>query len=107
MIDSHTHWGPSVTMGIEVTTEELLRQAEQSGVSQIVIFPFPSMALADEGINERLLDEANRRKNFYSLLLYSRNDEAHSWGKGILRWEVALDAWDPGLFIQLPGFGRS
>ena len=64
MIDSHTHWGPSVTMGIEVTTEELLRQAEQSGVSQIVIFPFPSMALAEEGINERLLDEANRTKKF-------------------------------------------
>jgi len=51
-------------MGIEVTTEELLRQAEQSGVSQIVIFPFPSMALAEEGINERLLDEANRTKKF-------------------------------------------
>jgi uncharacterized protein len=64
MIDSHTHWGPSVTMGIEVTTEELLRQAEQSGVSQIVIFPFPSMALTDEGINERLLDEANKTKKF-------------------------------------------
>ena len=60
IIDSHTHWGPSVTMGIEVTTEELLGQAEQCNVSRIVIFPFPSMALADEKINERLLDEANR-----------------------------------------------
>ena len=64
IIDSHTHWGPSVTMGIEVTTEELLRQAEQCNVSRIVIFPFPSMALADEKINERLLDEANRVKKF-------------------------------------------
>jgi uncharacterized protein len=64
VIDSHTHWGPSVSMGTEVTTEELLRQAKQSGVSRIVIFPFPSMALADEEINERLLDEANRVKNF-------------------------------------------
>ena len=62
IINSHTHWGPSVTMGTEVTTEELLRQADQSGVSRIVIFPFPSMALADEEINERLLDEANRLK---------------------------------------------
>jgi len=60
IIDSHTHWGPSVTMGIEVTTEELLGQAEQCNVSRIVIFPFPSMALADEKINERLLDEASR-----------------------------------------------
>ena len=60
IIDSHTHWGPSVTMGTEVTTEELLKQANQNNVSRIVIFPFPSMALADEGINERLLNEAGR-----------------------------------------------
>jgi len=62
--DSHTQWGPSVSMGTEVTTQELLNQAEQSGVNQIVIFPFPSMALADERINERLLNEANRIKKF-------------------------------------------
>ena len=62
IIDSHTHWGPSLTMGTEVTTEELLRQAEESGVDRIVIFPFPSTALADEGINERLLDETSRIK---------------------------------------------
>jgi uncharacterized protein len=60
IIDSHTHWGPSLTMGTEVTTKELLRQAEQSGVNQIVIFPFPSTALADERINERLLEETHR-----------------------------------------------
>ncbi len=64
IIDSHTHWGPSVTMGTEVTTKELLGQAEQCGVSRIVIFPFPSMALADEEINERLLDEADRIRKF-------------------------------------------
>jgi predicted TIM-barrel fold metal-dependent hydrolase len=51
-------------MGTEVTTEELVRQAEQSYVSRIVIFPFPSTALADEKINERLLDEAKRFKKF-------------------------------------------
>jgi predicted TIM-barrel fold metal-dependent hydrolase len=64
IIDSHTHWGPSVSMGTEVTTEELLGQAEQSNVDRIVIFPFPSTALAHEEINERLLDEAKRIKNF-------------------------------------------
>jgi predicted TIM-barrel fold metal-dependent hydrolase len=64
IIDSHTHWGPSVSMGMGVTTEELLRQAEESGVNRIVIFPFPSMALADEKINERLLKEVNRTKIF-------------------------------------------
>jgi predicted TIM-barrel fold metal-dependent hydrolase len=64
IIDSHTHWGPSVIMGMEVTTAELLRQAEQSGVGRIVIFPFPSQALADEGINEQVLEEANRDHTF-------------------------------------------
>ncbi len=64
IIDSHTHWGPSLSMGTEVTTQELLGQAEENSVSRIVIFPFPSMALADEGINEKLLDEAKRIKKF-------------------------------------------
>ncbi len=51
-------------MGTEVTTKELLRQAEESGVSRIVVFPFPSTALADERVNQRLLDETNRTKKF-------------------------------------------
>ncbi len=64
IIDSHTHWGPSVSMGTEVTTQEILSQAQQSGVSRIVVFPFPSMALADEGINGRLVNEARRIREF-------------------------------------------
>jgi len=64
IIDSHTHWGPSVSLGIDVTTRELLRQAQQSGVDRIVIFPFPSQALADESINEQLLNEASRIPQF-------------------------------------------
>jgi predicted TIM-barrel fold metal-dependent hydrolase len=64
IIDSHTHWGPSLSMSTEVTTQELLKQAEESGVSRIVIFPFPSTALADEEVNERLLSEADRVKKF-------------------------------------------
>jgi hypothetical protein len=64
IIDSHTHWGPSLTMGTEVTTAELLRQAAQCTVDRIVIFPFPSMALANEKINEELLYEATRNEKF-------------------------------------------
>ena len=51
-------------MGTEVTTAELLRQAEQSGVGRIVIFPFPSQAIADEGINEQVLEEAAKNDTF-------------------------------------------
>ena len=82
IIDSHTHWGPSLTMGAEVTTEELLLQAEQSGVSRIVIFPFPSTALADEKINKRLLDEAHRIKNLIPYYYIPETIEPIPGGKG-------------------------
>lgn len=64
IIDSHTHWGPSVTLGVDVTTAELLGQARQSGVGRIVIFPFPSQALADEGVNDDVLVEAKKNDSF-------------------------------------------
>jgi hypothetical protein len=35
IIDSHTHWGPSITLGIEVTTDELLRGQVGTGAPQI------------------------------------------------------------------------
>jgi predicted TIM-barrel fold metal-dependent hydrolase len=71
-------------MGTEVTTEELLRQAEQSNVSRIVIFPFPSMALSDEGINERLLEEANRVKKFIPYYYIPETMKPIPDGKGFL-----------------------
>ncbi len=82
IIDSHTHWGPSSTMGTEVTTENLLRQAEESGVSRIVVFPFPSTALADEGINKRLLDETNRTKKFIPYYFIPETMKPIPEGKG-------------------------
>ena len=82
IIDSHTHWGPSVTMGTEVTTKELLGQAEECTVDRIVIFPFPSMALANEGINARLLDEAIRNEKFIPYYYIPETMKPISSGKG-------------------------
>ena len=64
IFDSHTHWGPSITLGTEVTTDELLHQAELSGVERIVIFPFPSTAIADEKINDRVLELGKKNGRF-------------------------------------------
>ena len=64
IIDSHTHWGPSLTLGTEVTTEELLQQAEESGVEGIVIFPFPSTAIEDERVNDKVLELGKRNRKF-------------------------------------------
>jgi predicted TIM-barrel fold metal-dependent hydrolase len=64
IIDSHTHWGPSITLGTEVTTDELLRQAGESGVQRIVIFPFPSTAIQDERINDKVLALGKKNGKF-------------------------------------------
>jgi hypothetical protein len=64
IICSHTHWGPSRTLGITVETDEILRQATESKVDQVVIFPSPSEALFDEGINRDVLQEAERVDTF-------------------------------------------
>jgi predicted TIM-barrel fold metal-dependent hydrolase len=82
IIDSHTHWGPSVSLGTNVTTEELLQQAAQSGVEKIVIFPFPSMALSDQAINEKLLKEASRIKRFIPYYYIPESLDPIPRGKG-------------------------
>ena len=106
IIDSHTHWGPSVSLGTNVTTEELLQQAAQSGVEKVVIFPFPSMALSDQAINEKLLKEANRIKRFIPYY-YIPESAPHTERKRVLWWKMALDERCPGLFFKLSGFGGS
>ncbi len=64
IIDSHTHWGPSLTLGTAVSTHELFRQADKCGIQKIVIFPFPSTAIDDERINDRILEECRSENRF-------------------------------------------
>ena len=64
IIDSHSHWGPSLSMGTEVTTTELQRQQEETDISYVVLIPFPSTAIANNDINVQLLEETKRVKSF-------------------------------------------
>ncbi len=64
IIDSHSHWGPSITLGVDVTTRELQRQMEGSGITHVAIIPFPSTAIEDNAINVRLLEETERVGSF-------------------------------------------
>jgi len=73
IIDSHSHWGPSLSMGIDVTTHELLSQKEETGITYVVLIPFPSTAIAHNDINIRLLDET-RRVNAFIPYHYIRED---------------------------------
>jgi hypothetical protein len=65
IIDSHSHWGPSSSMGIDVTTGELLGQQKESGVDYVIIIPFPSTAIENNAINFRILDESRRVDSFF------------------------------------------
>jgi len=64
IVDSHVHWGPSVTMGTDVTTNWIFREQKEAGVTHVIILPFPSTAIMSNDINVRLLDETKRVKHF-------------------------------------------
>jgi len=64
IFDAHTHWGPSMTLGIEVTAEELLQQAKECGVTRVIVFPFPSTAIANEAINDQVLELGKKKETF-------------------------------------------
>ncbi len=65
VIDSHSHWGPSSSMSITVSTSELLKQQQDAGIDYVIIIPFPSTAIENNFINVRLLDESRRIESFF------------------------------------------
>jgi len=73
IIDSHTHWGHSLSMGTTVTTRELLAQQADSGVTNVIIIPFPSTAIASNDINTKVLEEARAVSSFIPYF-YIRED---------------------------------
>ncbi|MBA4416511.1 MAG: hypothetical protein C0392_01165 [Syntrophus sp. (in: bacteria)] len=64
IIDSHTHWGPSITLGTHVSTGEIKRQQVETGITHVVVMPFPSTAIENNAINTRLFAETEKEKAF-------------------------------------------
>jgi predicted TIM-barrel fold metal-dependent hydrolase len=64
IVDSHVHWGPSITLGMEVTTPAILREQKESGVTHVIILPFPSTAIMNNDVNAQLLAETQKVAHF-------------------------------------------
>ena len=124
IVDSHCHWGPSLSLGIEVTTGELKRQRAESGVTHVAIMPFPSTAIDGNAINVRLLAEAGQEELFVPYH-YIREDFDRAgfdpvpqgyfggkwhWMRGrqdsASNYRVLGDTHLPGLIRQLAGAGK-
>lgn len=124
VIDSHSHWGSSLSMGIDVTTSELLGQQKESGVDYVIIIPFPSTAIENNAINVRLLDESRRIESFfpYHYIRESYDTEGFDplpgayfggkwhWMKGrqdsASNYRVLQDAALPGLVEKIRNTGK-
>jgi len=63
-VDCHAHWGPSVSLQITVTTQDILKQADEALAEKVVVFPFPSEAIRNAEVNRVLLDESVRVREF-------------------------------------------
>ena len=64
IVDCLCHWGPSITLGSNVSTRTILGQMKEAGVERAVVMPFPSTAATSGEINVRLLNEARRVEEF-------------------------------------------
>jgi predicted TIM-barrel fold metal-dependent hydrolase len=73
IIDSHTHWGHSLSMDSTVTTDELLAQQKEAGVTHVIIIPFPSSAIASNEINVKVIEESKKIGSFIPYF-YIRED---------------------------------
>jgi len=124
IIDSHTHWGPSLTLGTEVTTGELRRQQKESGVTHVVIMPFPSTAIRHNRINLDVLHEAEHEEGFIPYHYVREDYEAEGfepvpegyyggkwhwmrgWQDSSSNYEVLKDRQLPKLIEKLAGTGK-
>ena len=64
IIDSHVHLGPSLVLGVEVTSSEVERQMNAAGVDLAVVFPFPSTAVSDPSIVDWVARQAEATGRF-------------------------------------------
>jgi uncharacterized protein len=124
VIDSHSHWGPSLSMGITVSTSELLKQQKEAGVDYVIIIPFPSTAIENNSINVRLLDESNRIESFFPYHYVRENYDSAGfdplpsdyyggkwhWMRGVQdsssNYRVLNDPLLPGLVEKLVSTGK-
>jgi len=60
-------------MGTTVTTQELLSQQKESGVTHVILIPFPSTAIASNDINLEIIKECERVRSFLPYF-YIRED---------------------------------
>jgi uncharacterized protein len=86
IIDSHSHWGPSISMGMEVSTAELLRQLKESGIDYVAVIPFPSTAIANNKVNVDILAESDRVGAFIPYHYVRENFETEGFDPIPLRY---------------------
>jgi uncharacterized protein len=119
IIDSHVHWGPSVTLGMEVTTQAILHEQQESGVTHVIILPFPSTAIMSNDINVHLLDETRKvphlipyfyiRENFSPIPPGYFGGKWHwmrGWQDTESNYDVIEDPELPDLITKLEGVGK-
>jgi hypothetical protein len=87
IIDSLCHWGPSMTLGSNATTNNILKQMKEAGVERAVVLPFASTAARSGEINVRILNEAGRVREFVPFFHIREDLFLVAEGYSGARWE--------------------
>ncbi len=73
IINSHVHIGKSVALSMDVTVGDVKNEMDEAGISECLVFPFPSWAVENPDVNEWIIDVCRKEDAFYPVF-YARDD---------------------------------
>ncbi len=73
IVNSHVHIGPSTALLIEVNPKDIRKEMSETGISECLVFPFPSWAVENPQVNSWILRVCEKDESFHPVF-YARND---------------------------------
>ncbi len=73
IINAHVHIGPSIALSMDVKPEDVRREMIEAGISDCLVFPFPSWAVENPHANSWIINVCNGEASFIPVY-YVRND---------------------------------
>ena len=73
IINAHVHVGPSIALSMDVKIEDVKKEMIEAGISECLVFPFPSWAVENPDVNSWIIRLCEKEKSFIPVY-YARDD---------------------------------
>ncbi len=86
VINSHVHVGPSIALGINISPEDVELEMESAGVSECLVFPFPSWAAQNSRVNSWIYELCTQHDSFHPVFYARDNLEIPEFRYVAVKW---------------------